>query len=489
MKTLVEYKYWRRIDSQCQLVFCLTLIMACIGCKKFVQVPLPNTKLATSTVFSDNATATSAVTNIYALMWNNLESFRMTQFMGLYSDEFKNYGTSSDQVQLYNNSLQAVKGLEQGPWINAYNYIYAANAVISGLQSNNGCSAAVKQQLTGEAYFVRAFWHFYLTNIYGDVPIALSTDYNVNATLKRSPRMQVLGQVISDLDKSKQLLNNNYVDATDTTTTIDRIRPNKAVATAFLARACLYYGDYSKSAVYYIKADSAASAVIDNNLYSLTSLDGVFLENSTEAIWQLQMTSQAPWDTWDGFSFILTGAPSSGFFNSAAISTQLLSAFEANDQRATAWIGSYSTTDVPAVTYYFPYKYKINYLANQEYTMVFRLAEQYLIRAEARMHEGDLTRAASDLNVIRKRAGLPNTTATTADDLAKAILHERRVELFTEWGHRWFDLQRTGNAAAVMSVVTPQKGGTWNNNNYQLLFPIPEPEIALDHNLTQNPGY
>jgi hypothetical protein len=73
--------------------------------------------------------------------------------------------------------------------------------------------------------------------------------------------------------------------------------------------------------------------------------------------------------------------------------------------------------------------------------------------------------------------------------MLSAILHERQVELFTEWGHRWFDLIRTKNATSVMSVVTPLKGGVWNNDGHQLLFPIPLSDLGKDPNLKQNSGY
>jgi starch-binding outer membrane protein, SusD/RagB family len=68
-----------------------------------------------------------------------------------------------------------------------------------------------------------------------------------------------------------------------------------------------------------------------------------------------------------------------------------------------------------------------------------------------------------------------------------AILHERQVELFTEWGHRWLDLKRTGNVNAVMSIVTPSKGGTWQATDQ--LFPIPQGDIDKNPNIIQNSGY
>jgi hypothetical protein len=114
------------------------------------------------------------------------------------------------------------------------------------------------------------------------------------------------------------------------------------------------------------------------------------------------------------------------------------------------------------------------------------LAEQYLIRAEARAQQGtNLTGAASDLNVLRTRAGLTNTTASTQTDLLTAVAQERRIELMAEWGHRWFDLKRTGKAVSVLSSISNKQ--PWSNN--QLVYPIPTLEITNDHNLVQNSGY
>jgi hypothetical protein len=117
---------------------------------------------------------------------------------------------------------------------------------------------------------------------------------------------------------------------------------------------------------------------------------------------------------------------------------------------------------------------------------VFRLAEQHLIRAEARAKLGNLNgtnSAESDINILRDRAGLGPTTAQTKDELLAAVGQERRVELFAEWGHRWFDLKRTGKADEVLDVVKPG----WQRDD--ALYPIPYTERQLNPNLTQNKSY
>jgi hypothetical protein len=116
-----------------------------------------------------------------------------------------------------------------------------------------------------------------------------------------------------------------------------------------------------------------------------------------------------------------------------------------------------------------------------------RLAEQYLIRAEARAQQNNLTGALADLNAIRTRAGLPASAAVSQADVLIAIARERRVELFCEMGNRFFDLRRTGNLDAVMNVIALLKGGSWSS--YKDWWPIPLTDIQNDNHLTQTPGF
>jgi hypothetical protein len=116
---------------------------------------------------------------------------------------------------------------------------------------------------------------------------------------------------------------------------------------------------------------------------------------------------------------------------------------------------------------------------------VLRLAEQYLIRAEARANQNNIAGAVDDINVIRTRAGLPAVSqGVSKDQCLLAIEQERRIELFTEWGHRWFDLKRTNRADAVLSTL---KSPNWQSADR--LYPIPQSELETDVHLNQNPGY
>jgi hypothetical protein len=458
-----------------RLLFPIFILLS--SCKKFVEVAPPKTQIIGSAVFSNDATATSAMVGIYSKLMSNSSSFintQITRLGGLSSDELVNFSTSVNDATVFQNALDPGNSNVLILWRDTYGYIYQANAVIEGLINSTGVTSGTKNQLTGEAKFIRALCHFYLVNFFGDVPYITTTDYRANTTVSRTPKAQVYQQIIADLKDAQSLLNDAYVKSDNTVYTIsaERIRPNKWAATSLLARVYLYVGDW-------MNAETQASAIINNStVYNLTGdLNSVFLKNSNEAIWQLMPVTTGI-NTPEGSAFILATAPTS-----TAISDQLLNSFEAGDNRKSKWINSIS---VGTQTYYYPYKYKVKTGALvTEYYMVFRLAEQILIRSEARARQNNILGAISDLNLIRLRAGLSGSinTLTQAQTLT-AIDQERRVELFLELGNRWLDLKRTNNADAILG---PLKSPNWQSTD--VLYPIPLAQLQNDPNMTQNAGY
>jgi starch-binding outer membrane protein, SusD/RagB family len=459
------------------------------SCNKAVEVNPPTTSLTSASVYASDASAIAAVTGIFQQMSAGYDFFGQassgdvdfTTVAGLSADEFSLYPNSPTILsQAYPNALQN----NNVPfWSALYNCIYLANSAISGLQGSSAITTSLKEQLLGEVLFVRAFCHFYLTNIFGDVPLVTTPNYTTNEQIARSPSALVYQQVIADLTQAQSLLSQNFVLPGGGTTS-ERTLPNQGAATALLARAYLYTKKYDSAAL-------EATLVINNNQYSLVSgLDSVFLMNSTEAIWQMETVSQG-YNTPDGYTYILTSGPNN-YQNPVYLSPYILTAFEAGDRRAVEWVGVDSST---GTDYYFPYKYKVQggptNTPVSEYYMMLRLAEQYLIRAESEAQQSDLSDASADLDIIRNRAGLPDVAGTSSQSaLLTAIMHERQVELFCEWGHRWLDLVRTGNASTVLGApgnICSAKGGSWETTAE--LFPIPLSEIEADVNLTQNPGY
>jgi len=478
--------------------FAIILLLAVSSCKKWVESPPPVDVVTEKNVYSVDATAIGVMNDIYTAM--NREPFQgnggITMYTGLSSDELTLYGatTTFNYAAYYHNALSATNNISAGSelWSLLYSIIFKCNAVVDGLSSDNANSltAKVRQQLLGEAKFMRALFYFNLVNFFGDVPLALTSDPQINSRLARSPVTDVYERIISDLEEAQQQLNENFLDGTLLNSTSERVRPTKWAATALLARVHLYIGEYAK-------AEAESSEIINNTSVfgPLPVLNDVFIKNSTEAIWQLQPTD-AGFNTKEAQALVLNASGPNEFSNPIYLSNNLLASFESGDQRKVNgnWINS---VVLDTTEYFFAFKYKLN-LSDpsvtssdnmNEYFMVLRLSEQYLIRAEARAHLENIEGAQEDLNVIRNRAGLSNTTAADQQTLLDAILHERQVELFSEWGHRWFDLKRTGNVDEIMSVITPQKAGGAPWQSYQAKYPLPLDDIQKDQNLVQNPGY
>jgi starch-binding outer membrane protein, SusD/RagB family len=467
-------------------IIVLLLAISVWGCTKFVQVAPPNSELVGTTVYSSDATAEAGVTGIYAAMQTGPVGGGpngISISAGLSADEITLVPNSGALLgQLYTNALLSTNA--PGFWYSFYNYLYQANYAMEGINSSTGMTAATKTRLTAECKFIRAFCLFYLTDFYGDAPVVTSSNYVANEVLAKTPQAQVYQQIISDLLSAQGVLSDTY-SAPDGSQTTQRLRPNQNTVTALLARVYLYEQKWDSAAI-------EASQVISDGQYNLyQNLDSVFLPTSAEAIWQLQPQDNG-WNTSDGSAFVagLIGIPPGPGQNAEFyLSNSVVQSFEAGDTRKVDWVDS---VIVSGQVYYYPYKYKLYYTGTPptEYVTVFRLAEQYLIRAEAEAYgAGNGTAGAvADLNTIRNRAGLPGYSGPADQaSLVNAILKERRVELFTEFGHRWFDLQRTGNVDSVMGPACALKGGTWSS--YDALYPIPYTEILYDTKLVQNSGY
>lgn len=450
--------------------FCI-VSLGLTSCKKFLDTKPPKTELTGVTVFSNDATATGAQTSIYSQMENEGFIYNLIKQTGLSSDEFVNYDITTGGIDLAFNNLTPENGIVLGTWSTCYKYIYQANAVIEGLGISTGVTQGTKQRLTGEAKFIRAFCNFYLINLFGDVPIIRSTDYHSNSSKKRDPQQDVYNFIIEDLKSAVSLLSEEYVGGNNSPSS-ERVRPNKWTATALLAKVYLHIGNWSEAEL------ETTRIILANSTYSLLpNLSTVFLKNSREAIWQLMATAPLR-NSYPGSLLILTGTPSA-----VSLRPEFVNSFQNIDNRKQAWINSIT---VGSQTYFFPFKYKVgqNSTSITEYTMIFRLSEQYLIRAEARARQNKFVEANSDLNTIRTRAGLTSLSLSSLPELLDSINNERKFELFTELGDRWLTLKRTNTANTVLPIV---KGSNWNTTDQ--LYPIPQTEILRNPNLTQNAGY
>ncbi len=445
-----------------------------VACEDYVEIGVPDNRIVRETVFEDDETAVRALKGIYNELFNASFSggwrSSVTVLAGLSADILEPINTENITYgEFQKNEITPDNPSNFDVWASAYNIIYMTNSVLEGLATSVSLSIDLKERLEGEARFVRAFTYFYLVNLYGDVPLVLNTDYQKNSLVSRNSADEIYKQVVIDLEKATELLGTVYESA-------ERTNINIFVAMALRARVALYQKDWELAEIL------STQVINETAVYEIVSdLDKVFLANSREAIWQISPIGRGNILTSTGEGQVFIGTSRS----SLQLAPNFVENFEPEDKRLTHWIGHYlsSTRD-----FYFPFKYKDrSSLSNiTEYSMVLRLAEQYLIRAEARAQLGNLDDAISDINVIRTRAGQEPIELTSfgfsKEEILELVMEERKKELFAEWGHRWFDLKRTGKADEVLS-----KKIFWELTD--VIYPIPEQERMKNPNLTQNSGY
>jgi len=448
-------------------------ILFLISCKKLIDAEPPRNQVITTQVFSDSTNADAAILGMYIQLMGTPFSFTffnggITTYTGLMSDELYSTKGNSQENEFYQNSISPDNSIVAESWKNAYTIIYQANANIEALSESKNLKQATKDILLGEAKLVRALVYFNLVNLFGKVPLILTTDYRVNMTTGRTAVDSIYKAIIEDLSDSEKLL-------PDIRTTTGKTRPTKHAALALLARVYLFNGDWAR-------AEEASNKIITSGLYSLNpDLDKIFGTGNTEAIWQLPPVQPGGFETTEGMQFVPF---SPNALPNYPVSTNLIQCFEPGDLRKSKWL-AFNT--VNSQSYYYPYKYKLNYSGSsspKEHYMMFRVAEQFLIRAEARAHQNKTAEALADLNVIRVRAGLAQLVISDQNYLLDKIADERRVEFFCEWGHRWYDLKRSNKINNILGIA---KSPNWQETD--ALLPIPFKETQLNPFLTQNPGY
>jgi len=464
------------------------------GCNKMLDIKDPVNSITTNQVFQTDDQAATALNGLYSFLINGGEQEAgsygqlgndlysaggITLAAGHSADELYQPSLSGDD-QYYVETTARITlqnlGYSSKLWKSAYKGIFNANALIEGARTAKSAefTQAYRKRVLGEALAVRAMGYFYLVNLFGKVPLALSIDYNDTQNLPSATPEAVYQQIINDLEEASEYLSENY-DGNNT----ERMRINKWYVKAMLARVYLFTKNYDKAWQY------ANDVISRTDLFKLEPLNNVFSIASREVIFQLKQSNLS--------EIIGNATPEEYAMAGRYLTPVLLNAFEEGDNRKTAWTEAVvSGPFTPAG--FFPAKYKIN-LSNRivlgyrsEYYVVMRLAEMYLVRAEANMLRGAANKNAviDDLNAIRERAGLNDLPYTLTDQqTTDAIAHERQVELFAEWGHRWLDLKRTNKTTEVLSAISYKQ--PWNE--HQLLYPVPPDEIQWDNHLSQNPGY
>lgn len=376
-----------------------------------------------------------------------------------------------------------------GIWAYDYEGINRINFGISLLTNDEtvqfvGMSEARKNQLLGEAYFLRAFYYFDLVNNFGDVPVLLTPLKSFNEAFDVAvnvPASEVLAQINADLSEAKDILpNEKYPDSSD------KSRASKGAVIALQAKVALYNEDWVSVLNLISELDALGFYSLNANYFDSFDASKEFTEN--EVVFAYDHRSGENPNRGNG----LAAVSGWGFF---APTSDFVNAFEANDPRLlyTVDIDNQHVSKILGSTT--DYKGNDNSPGNR---IFIRYADVMLWKAEALNETGDYSGAVTIINQIRLRARTSPTadgsaipvgtlrdrgSSTNASEIKGWLMAERRVELGFE-SQRFNDLKRWGTAKTVLTNL----GRNFQDHNY--LYPIPQKDIDKSGGtIPQNPGY
>ncbi len=427
------------------------------SCNKFLDVEPKNYVSDEQTIY-DKISAEEAVRGIYSALGSAGYYGTSFQSIGYLSGDNVQWTGSQSQVQEFiNHNIKSDNPTVSAAWTAIYQTINRANHVIAKVPEVQDAlfTDAYKKQLTGEAYFIRGLAYFDLARSWGGVPIvtAPTIKSSDNIGLSRASLEATYSQVLNDLE----------IAETSLPATTNRYRATQKTVWALKSRYYLYQKNWANAEAY------ATKIIADAADYQLAQPYNAFIANkgTTESVFEIYYNGTTETNTHAGqwLPQTLGGtrqwAPNDAFVTLANDEQQggNRNVLVAKDNQ-NRWYGNLYRSITASATY------------------VIRIAELYLVRAEARAKQNNLADALDDLNAVRKRAGLIEISVANQADILQAIENERRIELAFE-PHRWYDVVRTDRAKDLWNLT--------DTNKY--LLPIPYNEILKNKALSQNAGY
>lgn len=448
-----------------QIYTYIALSLLLWNCESFIDIPTPDNQLSKDLVFDDVTTADSALTQVYTDLFQNVlvtgNTSGISFLLAAYTDELE-LNSSNSYSEFFTNQLNADNSPIASLWNNAYKAIFQLNSVIEGVSNSKRITKADKEKLLGEAYFTRAYVHYYLQGLFGKVPYVQTTDYIINSKIGKLDTLTFNLLLEKDLEKAYELLKPLSPHALQG-------RPSKDAVRILQARVAILQDKWPLVINY-------TTDVIMEDYRLEMDMGKVFLKDSPEIIWQL-LTS-AGVNAKEGATFIFNQVPSPHY-----MSRNLLNSFETGDLRTTDWVRTLNNgTD--SYAHFYKYKENQNTATTKEYSIQFRLAEVHLLRAEAYIKSSQVELGMQELNKIRLRANLLELNTTDETQAMNYLRTEKRHELFGEQGHRFFDLKRWGLLDQELVAQKPN----WQSHHRN--WPLPEKELLLNPNLKpQNDDY
>jgi hypothetical protein len=438
----------------------------------------PQAQISNNRAFADENAANGAVNGMYNLV-QSVYDWRVQCISDLASDITQSIDTWDAFINLDEYQVTRDNSEIEDLYSVLYRTIDLTNHIIAHVPELN-LPQDRDDDLTGQAYFVRGMMYFELARFWGGIPTGYS---EAGVVIRTEPSRRIdagsFGPRTSLADTYAQVqadLEQALVRLPETRGTAAQLRGRavKATARALLARLHLYLGQYDRVEQY-------ATAVINDGRYALAKpYEAIFrTRNSNESVFEVQfgVNDISGLRNW-------YYPASAGGRGGLALHEAFYRELTANPADERAKLTAYNEN----AGVYYPTKY--NTAGNSDNTHVIRMAEVYLNRAEARAYLDDLPGARQDLDAVRSRAGLPNTTAASKEALLDSILRERKLEFFQE-GHRWFDLVRTGRAVGTLVNVTRSKGSRPVSLGLpaRQVLPFPTSEVLANPNLEQNQAY
>lgn len=396
--------------------------------------------------------------------------------------------SAATQLQIISGDVNAEH--EYARWDQMYRTLNRINGVLKNVPLiTDPALATRKERILGEAYYLRALAYFYLVRTFENIPLILEPYESLAQDLfpVQADPADVFAQIESDLKAAEQRITSF--------TPFASAAENKGRATAGAIKATM--ADFYLWQKNYPEAIKKAEEVLAGpyTLVSGANYATIFTsKNTSESIFDIQFNN----------TFLETANNGAGSSNPLIVflpvgganyvgggwpyqpSQKLIDAFTPGDVRINI---TYRNTGNPPAPYRDP---NLNYINKYQGTLannnlqrhpdnnfiIYRLADVILLYAEALNEDNRTPDAITQLDRIRTRAQIGNTTAVTKDEVRVAIEEERFRELAYE-GKRYFDLKRTGRYAAVTGHTNPD----W------LRWPISNQELTLNRNLEQNSGY
>ena len=510
-------------------IILIALTFTVSGCKKSFLDLHPLDQTSPATFYQTDAQLKSAVAAAYVPMRDLMNYDYFCTEMKSDNTHYQNYPANRGTAYVHRENVSdwnddSTNGVTNMEYYDCYLTIFRSNIVIDRAPLAAGASDAVKNNVIGQAKFLRAWNYFKLVRLFGGVPLYLNEVQNADqAFVSRSTVDQVYAQIIAD--------------ATDAVSKLAAPAKFPQTGEATKGSAAMLLAEVYMVQKKYAEAETLLASLAGMGYGLNTNYADAFLttnKNSKESIFEVQFlegqtTTSAPSNFIYQFlprcttTALITGA-NAGSANAATggwntPSPDLIAAYEAGDKRLDASIGiaegAYNASDqlvvsanksivgyTPAagkvgIPYAKKYLHTPHVAANisNDNWPVYRYADALLLLAEAQNEQGKSPLTA--LNAVRLRAGLLGSTETNQTLLRDLIMRERRVELAFE-NHRWHDLQRTGTALTVMTAYAVKAKSTYYTNvpanafgitANRLLFPIPQAETGINPQLTQNPGY